>query len=103
MQKTTASHASPITPTQHQRKHRNSDLFNPAGADGAEVVWVTEGAPKPEARVTVMVRDGRGGYVVPFLCRFTDGRWRNAMTGDLLAVSVVGWYNAAAARREHRS
>lgn len=48
-------------------------------------------APEIGVRVTAYVVDHRGAYVLPFFCVMRADGWRNANTGEALAVEVKGW------------
>lgn len=52
--------------------------------------WRTD-APEVGARVTAYVVDHRGAYILPFYVVFRADGWRNANTGEPLAVDVKGW------------
>lgn len=48
--------------------------------------------PCPHARpVTAFSSCRTGRYQIPFKVMFRDGAWRNALTGQRLAVNVEGW------------
>lgn len=53
--------------------------------------FVTDRAPPAELAVELLCEDHVGTYVVPFLCRFSDGAWRNGTTGDTIEADVLGW------------
>lgn len=50
-----------------------------------------EGTPLPAESVQVLCEDKSGTYLLPFVCVHADGRWRNAVTGDLVEAAVIGW------------
>lgn len=51
--------------------------------------------PQNQARVEALAKDGLGSYVLPFpVRRSPDGKFRNAKTGDVVSVQIVGWRHA---------
>jgi hypothetical protein len=50
-----------------------------------------QGDPMPDQAVQVLCEDHSGTYQLPFPCKFSDGRWHNAESGDLVEATVVGW------------
>ena len=42
-------------------------------------------------RPILLCEDHVGTYVIPFLCRLTDGVWHNADTGSRIEATVIGW------------
>ena len=53
--------------------------------------FATDRDPVPDVAVEVLCEDHVGTYVLPFLCTWTEGAWRNAATGDRIEGAVVGW------------
>ena len=52
--------------------------------------FLSEGRPPAQA-CEVLCEDHNGTYSPRFLCRFSDGIWRNAETGIAPKASVIGW------------
>jgi hypothetical protein len=53
--------------------------------------FATDREPGPDLAVEVLCEDHVGTYVLPFLCTWGDGAWRNARTGEPIAGDVIGW------------
>lgn len=53
--------------------------------------FVTDCEPEGGVPVEILSEDHRGTYVIPFACTWTEDGWRNARTGDLIEVAVLGW------------
>ena len=53
--------------------------------------FISEGAPSADQPFEVLCEDHVGTYVIPYPCRFSDGAWRNAATGDEIQATVIGW------------
>lgn len=53
--------------------------------------FTTDRPPPANLPVQLLCEDHRGTYVLPFLCHWIDGGWRNISTGDPIEVSVLGW------------
>ena len=53
--------------------------------------FTTDRDPPVLADCQVLCEDHVGTYVAPFLCRFADGEWHNAATGERVVANVVGW------------
>ena len=53
--------------------------------------FTSEGAPSVDQPFEVLCEDHVGTYVIPYPCRFADGAWRNAATGDEIQATVIGW------------
>lgn len=46
----------------------------------------------PEGVVaTLLCEDNRGTYALPFPCRYSEGTWLNARTGEPIDADVIGW------------
>lgn len=54
------------------------------------VAW-NLGTPDNSAPVTAFAVQRGVPYALPFKCRYSNGAWRNALTGDKLAIEVRGW------------
>ena len=39
----------------------------------------------------ILCEDHNGTYLLPFLCHWTVGEWRNAATGEAIDARVIGW------------
>jgi hypothetical protein len=50
-----------------------------------------EGVPPADLPLEVLCEDRVGTYVIPFLCRWSDGIWHNVDTGNRVEATVVGW------------
>jgi hypothetical protein len=50
-----------------------------------------EGEPPSGEPVELLCEDHVGTYVVPFLCQWVDGTWRNFKSGQPIEARVVGW------------
>ena len=53
-------------------------------------------APEPDVTVQVLCEDHSGTYLLPFHCSFAAGKWRNAVSGELIEAQVVGWREPSA-------
>jgi hypothetical protein len=53
--------------------------------------FVTDREPEHGVPLEILSEDYRGTYVMPFACIRTEDGWRNAQTGDLIEVDVLGW------------
>jgi hypothetical protein len=49
------------------------------------------GEPPPGQAVEVLCEDHSGTYQLPFPCLYTDGKWHNQGSGDVVEATVVGW------------
>ena len=56
--------------------------------------FISEGQPEPDRPFELLCEDHVGTYVIPFLCHWTEGAWRNVATGEAIAVEVIGWRNS---------
>lgn len=54
-------------------------------------LWEDRYHPPSQMRVRVAVDYGKVTRVLPFRCRHDGKSWRNAETGEVLAVSVARW------------
>jgi hypothetical protein len=50
-----------------------------------------EGAPPADQPLEVLCEDHVGTYLIPFPCRWTDGDWSNAVSGERIEATVIGW------------
>ena len=50
-----------------------------------------EGAPPADQPLEVLCEDHVGTYLIPFPCRWTDGDWTNAASGERIEATVIGW------------
>ncbi len=48
-------------------------------------------APPANQPVELLCEDHCGTYALPFACKWSDGGWRNSITGAPIDASVVGW------------
>jgi hypothetical protein len=39
----------------------------------------------------ILCEDHNGTYLLPFLCHWTVGEWRNAATAEAIDARVIGW------------
>jgi hypothetical protein len=53
-----------------------------------------EGSPPTDQPLEILCEDHSGTYVIPFLCRWSDGTWQNAKTRRSIEVAVIGWREA---------
>ena len=53
--------------------------------------FLHEGEPPADQLLEVLCEDHVGTYVVPFLCRWRSGDWRNAVTGARIEATIIGW------------
>ena len=49
------------------------------------------GEPPPDRPLELLCEDHIGTYVLPFLCRWTDGAWHSVKTGERISATVIGW------------
>jgi hypothetical protein len=50
-----------------------------------------EGIPPADRTFELLCEDHVGTYVIPFLCRWSDGVWKNAETNTCVEAVVIGW------------
>jgi hypothetical protein len=43
------------------------------------------------ALAALLCEDHVGTYTIRFPCRYSDGAWLNARTGERIGVDVIGW------------
>jgi hypothetical protein len=65
-------------------------ILFPATPFRPSVEWQT-GVPDNSAPVSAFAISRGVPYALPFLVRYSNGAWRNALTGDKLAIEVRGW------------
>jgi hypothetical protein len=53
--------------------------------------FMHEGAPPADQPLEVLCEDHVGTYLIPFPCRWTDGDWSNAASGERIEATVIGW------------
>src|SRR5262249_4834267 len=53
--------------------------------------FVHEGEQPADERVELLCEDHIGTYVVPFLCQWSSGDWKNVETGERIDATVIGW------------
>ncbi len=53
--------------------------------------FTTDGPPAARVPVQLLCEDHRGTYVLPFACIRTETGWHNAVSGDRIEVTVLGW------------
>jgi hypothetical protein len=51
----------------------------------------TEDRPTGDQRVELLCEDHCGTYTIPFACRWSDGDWVAADSGDPIQAVVLGW------------
>ena len=50
-----------------------------------------DGVPPGGEPFELLCEDHVGTYVIPFLCHWDDGAWRNLETGAAIDAAVIGW------------
>ena len=50
-----------------------------------------DGVPPADQPFELLCEDHVGTYVIPFLCRWSDGGWKSAETNTSIEATVVGW------------
>jgi hypothetical protein len=53
--------------------------------------FIHEGTPPIDWPLQILCEDHNGTYVVPFLCRWRDGAWRDAKADGRIEATVIGW------------
>ena len=51
----------------------------------------TDGYPGSGLEVQALAEDHVGTYILPFPCQHINGEWRNAITGEVVQASILGW------------
>lgn len=54
------------------------------------VAW-NLGTPETSAKVKAYSLDRGVPYCLPFAVSFSDGEWRNSVTGEKIVVKIEGW------------
>jgi hypothetical protein len=57
--------------------------------------FVSTGNPPPEQPLELLCEDHIGTYLIPFLCRWSDGVWQSVESGEPIQATVVGWRRRA--------
>jgi hypothetical protein len=65
-------------------------ILFPATPFRPSVAWQT-GVPDTSSPVSAFAVSRGVPYALPFRVRYSNGAWRNALTGDKLAIEVMGW------------
>jgi hypothetical protein len=50
-----------------------------------------QGVPPADRPLEVLCEDHVGTYLIPFLCRFSNGAWQSVESGSRIEATVVGW------------
>jgi hypothetical protein len=50
-----------------------------------------DGDPAADRAFELLCEDHVGTYVLPFLCRWTNGAWQSVETGERIQATVIGW------------
>jgi hypothetical protein len=53
--------------------------------------YTHKGEPPADQPQELLCEDHVGTYVIPFLCRWSDGAWYSLTTNDRIEATVVGW------------
>ncbi len=53
--------------------------------------FISDRMPDHGAAVQILCEDHVGTYLPPFLCRWTESGWSNAVTSLAVEANVVGW------------
>jgi hypothetical protein len=53
--------------------------------------FANTGDPPVDRPLELLCEDHVGTYVIPFLCRWTDGAWRGVESGEHIVAQVLGW------------
>src|SRR5262245_61357278 len=65
--------------------------------------FVHEGDPPADRPVELLCEDHIGTYVVPFLCQWSSGVWKNVETSERIDAIVIGWRVRVDGRRVQAS
>lgn len=65
--------------------------------------FANDGDPPADCPLELLCEDHVGTYVIPFLCRWTDGAWRSAHSGENIEAQVLGWRRRGAANARNSS
>jgi hypothetical protein len=50
-----------------------------------------DGAPPENRPLHLLCEDHNGTYVLPYVCQWQDGAWRNCVGDGVIEARVVGW------------
>jgi hypothetical protein len=50
-----------------------------------------QGAPPTNRPLELLCEDKSGTYLLPYLCHWSDGVWRNSAIGGVIEANVLGW------------
>jgi hypothetical protein len=50
-----------------------------------------QGAPPTGRSLELLCEDHNGTYLLPYLCQWSDGIWRNSATSAAIEANVMGW------------
>ena len=50
-----------------------------------------QGEPPAAQSLELLCEDHNRTYVLPFLCLWSEGSWRNTSSGHLVQAEVLGW------------
>ena len=50
-----------------------------------------QGAPPTNRPLELLCEDKSGTYLLPYLCHWSDGVWRNSAIGGVIEANVIGW------------
>jgi hypothetical protein len=53
--------------------------------------FTSTGTPPSDVPFEVLCEDHVGTYAIPFLCRWSNGAWQSADSGELIQATVIGW------------
>jgi hypothetical protein len=53
--------------------------------------FVHEGMASIDRPLEILCEDHIGTYVIPFLCRWSDGIWRSVKPDRPIEAKVIGW------------
>lgn len=53
--------------------------------------FASTGDPPSDLPFELLCEDHVGTYVIPFLCRWTNGAWHSIETDEPIQATVVGW------------
>jgi hypothetical protein len=54
----------------------------------------SQATPPSGEALELLCEDHSGTYLLPFLCQWNDGVWRNSKTGATIEANVLGWRSA---------
>jgi hypothetical protein len=57
--------------------------------------FANTGDPPADEAQELLCEDHIGTYVIPFLCRWSEGVWQSVETGEPIQATVVGWRRRA--------